>query len=107
MAADAQAAWPALRAGFFGRMAGGATLLGISAPPGPRGGPVFDARGRLAGVALAASGGPDQLITCEAIADGLGEPQWPAAGTPTAPQTSLEAVLETGMQLGLQLLVVR
>ena len=53
-AADASPAWPALRAGFVGKPIAGtkAGRLGIDLPPGPRGGPVFDAAGRLCGIAV-------------------------------------------------------
>ena len=53
-----------LRQGFFGRglAASGEQLLGIDTPPGPRGGPVFDAAGRLAGVALPHADGRDRLL---------------------------------------------
>jgi tetratricopeptide (TPR) repeat protein len=51
-----RAAWPLLRHGFFAGVPGvpGSRPLGLEAPPGARGGPVFDAYGRLAGIALAA-----------------------------------------------------
>ena len=61
----AQAAWPLLRAGFLGGMTGNPTkpeerALGISMPPGPRGGPVFDVAGRLLGMALMPDKGPSR-----------------------------------------------
>ena len=51
---DSTPAWPLLRTGFLGAAIGdgGERLLGIDMPAGPRGGPVFDAAGRLTGVAL-------------------------------------------------------
>lgn len=57
----AGAAWPLLRTGFLGGMTKNPTrpeecALGIAMPPGPRGGPVFDAAGRLIGIALASQG---------------------------------------------------
>ena len=59
----AEAAWPLLRTGFLGGMTGNPAkpeerALGISMPHGPRGGPVFDAAGRLIGVALMPDTGP-------------------------------------------------
>jgi len=53
MACDAaEVAWPVLRQGFAGRVpVQGPRALGIELPPGPRGGPVFDRAGRLAGEA--------------------------------------------------------
>ena len=59
----AEAAWPLLRTGFLGGMTGNPAkpeerALGISMPHGPLGGPVFDAAGRLIGVALMPGTGP-------------------------------------------------
>jgi tetratricopeptide (TPR) repeat protein len=53
-----RAAWPLLRQGFFAGVPGSTRSrpLGVEAPSGARGGPVFDAFGRLAGVALPAAG---------------------------------------------------
>jgi tetratricopeptide (TPR) repeat protein len=51
---DSTPAWLVLRTGFLGAAIGdgGERLLGIDMPGGPRGGPVFDAAGRLTGLAL-------------------------------------------------------
>jgi tetratricopeptide (TPR) repeat protein len=51
---DSTPAWPMLRTGFLGAALGdgGERLLGIDMPAGPRGGPMFDAAGRLTGLAL-------------------------------------------------------
>jgi hypothetical protein len=51
---DDAAAWPWLRQGFVGGAIGGSALrqLGIDVADGPHGGPVLDASGRLAGIAL-------------------------------------------------------
>ena len=51
---DASPAWPTLHDGFLGAFTGrdGWRRLGIDTPPGRFGGPVFDAAGRLAGIAL-------------------------------------------------------
>ena len=56
--ADAMPAWPILRTGFIGNVLAEdqQQKLGISMPPGPRGGPVFDALGRLSGIALTGQG---------------------------------------------------
>jgi hypothetical protein len=74
-ARGAPPAWPLLVGGFVGGVVPATTpqatdksaaplrLLGIDVPKGPRGGPVFDAAGRLAGVAVpGAKGGPDRLV---------------------------------------------
>ena len=60
-----EAAWPLLRTGFLGGLTGNLAkpeerALGISMPPGPRGGPVFDVAGRLIGLALTADKSPSR-----------------------------------------------
>ncbi len=57
---DAAPAWPVLRTGFLGGVGGDsdAQLLDIDMSAGPRGGPVFDGRGRLAGLALPGASAP-------------------------------------------------
>ena len=86
VAPDAAPAWPVLRTGFLGGVSsdGAQRLLGIdmrheqrfgpslglhSGPPADaRGGPVFDAAGRLLGVALPGKPGtPDRLVTASAL----------------------------------------
>ena len=75
-AAHATPAWPVLRAGFLGGVAGasGERLLGIEMPAGARGGPVFDAAGQLTGLAL--PGGKnqadDRLIPASQLIKALG-----------------------------------
>ena len=81
-APDAAPAWPVLRTGFLGGVSsdGAQRLLGIDMPHdqrvGPnlrlsadsRGGPVFDAAGRLLGMALPGKpGAPDRLVTASTL----------------------------------------
>ena len=106
--ASPQALWPLLRQGFFGRTVGvaGQRLLGLDVPPGPRGGPVFDALGDLAGVALATPGGPDQLVPADALSAELSLPQAkPAAPGQQRERAAVDAVYETALRLSLQVLV--
>jgi len=106
-------AWPLLRQGFFGRglevpsagslAAPPGRLLGITAPPGPRGGPVFDAFGRIAGVALPHADGRDRLVPVQNLAPDL---RWPAASSARAAERpGLDSVYATALHLALQLLV--
>ncbi|HEV7800983.1 MAG TPA: trypsin-like peptidase domain-containing protein, partial [Burkholderiales bacterium] len=63
---DAAPAWPVLRVGFIGRAnpdGTGVYALGIDMPAGVRGGPVFDAAGRLIGVAVKGPKGHDKLVS--------------------------------------------
>lgn len=101
--ADDLPAWPLLRQGFLGRMAAdGVRLLGLAAPAGPRGGPVFDAAGRWAGMALPADSGPDRFVQAAAL-QSLGSAAWPAA-TAAATAAPLDAVYETALRITLQVL---
>ncbi len=106
-ATDAGPAWPVLRTGFLGGMAGNTEqrLLGVDMPPGARGGPVFDGAGRLIGIAIAAAGS-DQLVTSAALQKALGKAVAPAmpAGTPT-PSTA-DRIYENSLKSSLQVIAV-
>lgn len=67
--ATAAPAWPLLRQGFFARVTDtpGLRPLGLEAPAGPRGGPVFNAAGQLAGLAMPAADGQDRLVPVTAL----------------------------------------
>ncbi|CAD5372544.1 conserved exported hypothetical protein [Rubrivivax sp. A210] len=107
-AADGTAAWPRLRLGFLGRplAAAGDRLLGIDLPPGPRGGPVFDAQGRLAGLAVPGGDGRDRLVDPEALARAAGLPLPPVGeALPGGERAAVDSVYEVGMRLALQVLV--
>lgn len=118
------AAWPLLRQGFFAGVPGLEALrpLGLQAPEGARGGPVFDAFGRLAGVALAASVPPpgrladaareaqaraqpttgDRLVGIAWLADsmpGLAAPTAAGAATRVGPEVPYELALRGALQV--------
>jgi hypothetical protein len=101
------AAWPLLRQGFLGRAAGESPLrlLGIELPPGPRGGPVFDRAGRLAGIATTHADGRDRFVTVAALAaHGIAlSPPAMAELDPTA--AAIDGVYETALRVTLQVLV--
>ena len=102
------AAWPLLRQGFFARPGSvpGQRLLGIPAPAGPRGGPVFNAAGQLAGMAVAAADGSDRLLPVALLAErfpALSPPPASAAGTHRA---DADAVYEQALRHALQVLIV-
>jgi hypothetical protein len=100
---DGAAAWPLLRYGFYGRRgADGERTLGLDAPRGPRGGPVFDAQGRVAGIALPGSGGGRQDVWLPVQA--LPMAALPAAAANAAAPAALDAVFELGLRHALQLL---
>jgi hypothetical protein len=107
---NAGASWPLLRAGFVGAVRQDWRRLGIDMPPGPRGGPVFDAAGRLIGMAVSATGeGTDLLIPVSVLRRELGA--WlPAAGEAELPQqaapaVALDEIYERALPVALQVLV--
>jgi len=102
------AAWPLLRQGFFGsvRRDGGLRPLGIDAPPGPRGGPVLDVNGRLAGVAIVDAEGRDRLLPLTALAPELSALTGAAADASNV-RTPLDEIYERGLLLSLQVIVLR
>ncbi len=116
-APDAAPAWPWLQSGFLGTVdpASGARRLGIGLPPGPRGGPLFDAGGRLIGLAMAQAGPPDRLLPASALSKALGSalgarPAPPAASSaappappPAPPRMAVDELYERGLRLTLQI----
>ena len=112
-------AWPLLRTGFLGAAIGdgGERLLGIDMPAGPRGGPVFDAAGRLTGLALPGqvnkagrSPTQDRLIPASALQMqlkllGQATPIWgppPPADLP--PRAAVDRIYETSLKASVQLI---
>ena len=104
---NAEPAWPVLRAGFLGGGIGGDTplrRLGIDMPAGSRGGPVFDAAGRLAGIALRNESGFDRLMPASVLRARLGSLLGPAAEV-TAARIPLDEGYERSLRLALQVIV--
>jgi len=102
---DATPAWPLLRQCFFARAAAGQPggLL-LDAAPGPRGGPVFDAQGRLAGMAVpGAAGGTAWVPVSSFQLPGAPVNAAPAAAAPL-PRVMADALYETGLRVALQVL---
>lgn len=116
---DSTPAWPLLRTGFLGAAIGdgGERLLGIDMPAGPRGGPVFDAAGRLTGLALPGqadkagrSPTQDRLIPVSALQTQLKRSgqTTPILGLPPPADLPLRAavdrIYETSLKASVQLL---
>ena len=107
-------AWPWLRQGFVGGLAGnGLRLLGIDLPAGPHGGLVMDARGRVAGLALPGPQGAATFVPAS-LWRGLGDGDdrmapSPLAARPASPgglAVPADAAYERGLRLALQVLVM-
>jgi len=104
------AAWPLLQQGFFGRAlaAPGDRLLGIDVVPGPRGGPVFDAQGRLAGLAVPGADGRDRLVAIDAVLRMVALTPAPGTEVPAAvARMPLDELYEQGLRVSLQMLGIR
>jgi hypothetical protein len=89
--------------GFFGRplLARGERLLGVELPSGGRGGPVFDAQGRWAGIAFLGADGRDRMISALELAPIGGQ-----VNSATGPTAALpwDAVYEIAQRMSLQVL---
>lgn len=103
---DTEPAWPFLRSGFFGRTAGDGTdrMLGIDmVAAGPRGGPLFDTAGRLAGIALPDGTTQGRLLGCSRLAamnsGGL------AGANATSSPLPLDEIYERSLRTALQVIV--
>jgi hypothetical protein len=103
----AEAAWPLLTLGFFGRVLREDELppLGIDVPPGPRGGAAFDEAGRIVGLTVRAGDGSDRLAPVALLPEEV-RPWFgaPASGA-TAPRSALDTIYERALLVTLQVIV--
>ena len=101
-------AWPRLHHGFFGgiTLSSNVRRLGIKLPPGPRGGPVFDKAGRLAGIAVVSNGG-DTLVPVAAVESALGVSHATTSPPQSSSSLSFDAGYERAMRIAVQLIVER
>lgn len=121
-----EAAWPLLRSGFLGGQADGGDptsswrSLGVDMPKGPRGGPVFDAAGQLAGIALPRAAykvpakgkakAADLMVPVSALKAALGA-SFAEATNPAAlaqavppPKAAMDRVYESALKSSLQVI---
>ena len=103
---DAAPAWPWLRQGFIGRFAGAYRPLGLDLPAGPRGGPVFDAAGRLVGLALRTAEGHDALAAVQRWPRDWAERAAPEADGSRPAAVAVEALYEVALKRVAQIIVV-
>ena len=125
-----EAAWPVLHTGFLGGMTNNPArpderALGITMPPGPHGGPVFDAAERLIGKALAplgllqkAAGAAPILVSAATLQRALGQVA-PSARLGASPPSSgsapvaalarvpVDVIYENALRTTLQLITLR
>ena len=105
----ADAAWPMMSIGFLGAPSGtGKQLaLGIALKDGSGGGPVFDASGRMLGMAVSRHPQtPPELVSVQDLQTVLGKPLAPPAPSGVAARAVLDQMYEAGLLAGLQLITV-
>jgi hypothetical protein len=106
--ASATPGWPLLRVGFLGKPSplAGVYQLGITMPPSHRGGPVFDAAGRLTGIAVSDAGAGDRLI----LASRLPKPISDLTEAPTQPiaaeRIAVDEIYERALKITVQIIAV-
>ena len=107
--ASATPAWPALHAGFIGTPDGndGLRKLGIEMRAGAQGGPVFDAGGRLAGIALRGAGGQDRLLPVSLLKREFGELFDAVTDQSPTQRAPADAIYESAMPITLQVIAER
>jgi tetratricopeptide (TPR) repeat protein len=102
------AAWPLLRQGFFARLANDASLrpLGLDAPAGPRGGPVFNRHGEFVGIAVQGADGGPRLVPAALLAARAGA----TLASPDATDShrtgpaDIDAIYERSLHIALQVI---
>ena len=94
-----------LRQGFFAGQGPAPRPLGIAAPPGPRGGPVFDAAGQGVGLAQRDAAGQDLLLPVRALQQRFGPWASTEAPAPTQARPAVDLHYERALRSSLQLLV--
>jgi hypothetical protein len=99
-------AWPFLRIGFLGQPSDQAGLygLGIEVPAGPRGGPVFNAAGHLAGLSLADAAGRDRLVAASRLRQILGDAVPTAAAHSRPANIPADELYERALRLVVQVI---
>lgn len=104
---SAAAAWPVLNIGFLGAPVdnGRQLALGIDLKDGSGGGPVFDAAGRLLGLAVPGKAKqPARLVSTEDLHKVLGTPLAPPAPSGPAARAQLDQMYEASLRVALQLI---
>jgi hypothetical protein len=106
---DATPRWPILRSGFMGQPSEDGTRrkLGLDMPPGPRGGPVFDAAGHVAGIALRGNHQSDMLLPPSGLKVVVGNDSASPSGPASAPQVSADVIYESALRSTVQIIVPR
>ena len=105
----AVASWPMLNIGFLGVPVGNSRqlALGLELKDNSGGGPVFDAAGRLLGLAVPGNArAPTMLVSTEDLQKVLGQPMAPPAPSGPAARAQLDLMYEASLRVALQLITV-
>ena len=106
---DALPQWPLLLHGFLGTpvVKGQNWELGLTLPGGSSGGPVFDASGSLAGIAVPKPHGKPMFLPVSRFKRVLGDRLGPVAPPLGGPRIAVEIAYEKAMRAAVQVLTVR
>jgi hypothetical protein len=107
---DATPRWPVLHTGFVGDAVdkGQSRQLNMSLPPNPHGGPVWDATGRLIGVAMHHSGAPDRIVLTSQLHRRLSDSLAPMPEAQAERQrASVDQIYEAALRSCLQVINLR
>lgn len=105
--ASAAPGWPQLRVGFLGKPTdvAGVYHLGVAMPQAKRGGPVFDAGGRLIGIAVSDAGSGERLVLASHLRKAMAAaPQEPAQSGASA-RMAVDEIYEQALKMTVQIIV--
>jgi hypothetical protein len=107
-AGGAGPAWPLMRIGFLGTALtdAGVYALGIEAPAGPRGGPVFGSAGQWIGLAVARDGAADALVLASQLRRVLSDAATDAPGPAATPgaAAAADAIYERALPIAVEVI---
>jgi len=103
---EAAPSWPLLRPGFFGPLhrPDGVATLDIPLSAGTPGGPVFDAAGRLAGIALRGPDSLDRLLTASALRREFGKLLGDVSPDAGVGRATVDVIYEAALRSTLQVI---
>jgi tetratricopeptide (TPR) repeat protein len=109
--ANAAPGWPLLRVGFLGKPSGmaGVFQLGIAMSRAYRGGPVFDANGRLIGIAISGNTDGDRLVLASHLRKHMNMNEAPEAPAQmvTSERIAVDEIYERALKITVQVIAVR
>jgi hypothetical protein len=106
--AGVEPVWPLMRIGFMGAAsaAAGVYALGIDAPAGPRGGPVFGGGGQWIGLAAARDSGGDAIVLASRLQALVPEVPPAARADDRAPNLAADELYERALAVTVEVIAV-